>query len=158
MTSTPQTDGAITGEYAPSASSFAADHVAQIEAAADTTAAPHPSGRPVVLLTVLGARSGKVRKFPLMRVEHDGSYLAVASRGGAPVNPDWYHNLRANPDLDLLDGRTRHHLRARELPTTGPERDAWWERAVTAFPTYEEYVEKAGNRIIPLLVLEPRRA
>lgn len=154
--STAQNAGTISGEYLPSASSKAADHVAAIEAAGSTAGVPHPSGLPIVLLTVVGARSGKVRKFPLMRVEHDGSYLAVASKGGAPTNPDWYYNLRANPDLDLLDGESTHLLRARELPTSGPEREAWWARAVAAFPTYEEYVAKAGDRVLPLLVLEPR--
>lgn len=144
----------VTGEYEPSPLPRTADHVAAIEAQGDTTAVPHDSGRPVVLLCVLGARSGKVRKFPLMRVERDGSYLAVASKGGAPQNPAWYHNVKAHPELDLLDGDTWHSLRARELPDSGPERDAWWKLAVECFPPYADY-QRNTDRLIPLFVLEP---
>ena len=109
-------------------------------------------GMPVVLLTLKGARSGKVRKIPLMRVEHDGHYAAVASIGGAPKNPVWYYNLSAHPNITLQDGPARYEMVAREV--TGPEKEQWWERAVAAFPDYANYQAKT-SRVIPLFVLEP---
>jgi len=109
-------------------------------------------GRPVVLLTMRGARSGKLRKTPLMRVEHDGCYAAVASQGGAPEHPQWYWNLRANPRLQLQDGRVKREMVAREV--TGEERAQWWQRAVAAFPPYADY-ERRTDREIPVFVLEP---
>jgi deazaflavin-dependent oxidoreductase (nitroreductase family) len=109
-------------------------------------------GMPVVLLTLKGARSGKVRKIPLMRVEHEGRYAAVASIGGAPKNPVWYYNLSAHPNITLQDGPATYELVAREV--TGPEKEQWWERAVAAFPDYANYQAKT-SRVIPVFVLEP---
>lgn len=111
-------------------------------------------GRPVVLLTTTGAKSGKQRLVPLMRVEHDGSYAAVASKGGAPEHPAWYGNLRAHPDITLQDGTEVHEVRAREL--SGAEREQWWARAVEAYPPYADYQTRT-DRLIPVLVLEPRQ-
>jgi deazaflavin-dependent oxidoreductase (nitroreductase family) len=109
-------------------------------------------GRPVVLLTTRGAKSGKIRKTPLMRVEHDGTYAVVASLGGAPKNPVWYYNVKAEPHVELRDGSATHDMVAREV--TGDEKATWWERAVAAFPDYAEY-QKKTDREIPVFVLEP---
>ena len=140
----------IAGEYVPSTTAWVRDQVERIEAEG-TTQAVSIQGRPVVLLTMLGV-SGKVRKVPLMRVEHDGVYAAVASQGGAPKHPKWYANVRKNPELDLQDGDRTWSVRAREL--SGPEREQWWERCVAAFPNYAEYQTKT-DRLIPVFVLEP---
>ena len=140
----------ITGEYAPSATRWVRDQVDRIEASG-TTRAVDIMGRPVVLLTMLGL-SGKVRKVPLMRVEHDGVYAAVASRGGAPEHPKWYANIRRNPVLDLQDGDRTWTVRAREL--SGAERQQWWERCVAAYPPYADYQAKT-DRLIPVFALEP---
>lgn len=110
-------------------------------------------GMPVVLLTTVGAKTGKVRKVPLMRVEHDGRYAAVASQGGAPQHPVWYHNLKAHPDLEVRDGEQVFAMTAREI--SGAEYDEWWERSVAAFPDYADYKKKT-DRTIPLFILEPR--
>ncbi len=110
-------------------------------------------GMPVVVLTTVGAKTGKVRKVPLMRVEHDGKYVAVASMGGAPKNPVWYFNLKAHPDLDLRDGEKTSAMTAREL--SGDEYQEWWARAVAAFPDYADY-QKKTDRIIPVFILEPK--
>jgi deazaflavin-dependent oxidoreductase (nitroreductase family) len=109
-------------------------------------------GRPVVLLTTRGAKSGKIRKTPLMRVEHDGTYAIVASLGGAPKNPVWYYNVKAEPHVELRDGSATRDMVAREV--TGDEKATWWERAVAAFPDYAEYQTKT-DREIPVFVLEP---
>ena len=106
---------------------------------------------PVVVLTTLGRRTGKVRKTPLMRVEHEGAYAVVASLGGAPQHPVWYHNVVAHPQVGLQDGPERHEYVAREVD--GAERELWWERAVAAYPPYADYQEKTSRRI-PVLVLE----
>jgi deazaflavin-dependent oxidoreductase (nitroreductase family) len=108
---------------------------------------------PIVLVTIRGARSGKLRYTPLMRVEHDGHYALVASKGGAPENPLWYRNLVANPHVELQDGTVTRDYDAREV--SGDERARWWERAVAAYPPYAEYQEKT-TRQIPVFVLEPR--
>lgn len=139
-------------QYVESPAGWVRGQVRAIEAAGDTSAA-HIQGRPVVLVDILGARSGLWRRVPLMRVEHDGSYAAVASKGGAPDHPQWYHSLRKNPDVDVQDGRVSRPMRARLL--TGTERVAWWERCVAAFPDYAEYAVRAGDREIPVFVLEP---
>lgn len=110
------------------------------------------AGLPVIILTSVGAKSGKLRKTPLMRVEHDGRYAVVASLGGAPQHPVWYYNLLANPRVELQDGAAKREYQAREL--SGAERDLWWERAVAAYPPYEEYQTKTERRI-PVFVLEP---
>ena len=109
-------------------------------------------GLPVVVVTSVGARSGKIRKTPLMRVEHAGRYAAVASQGGAPQHPTWYHNLKAHPEVELQDGPVRKTCTAREV--TGQEKAEWWERAVAAFPDYADYQRKT-DREIPVFVLEP---
>ncbi|WP_265522502.1 nitroreductase family deazaflavin-dependent oxidoreductase [Oerskovia flava] len=140
----------ITGEYAPSPSEHARRQVETYESSGGTQATTM-GGRPVVILTTLGARSGKVRKTPLMRVEHDGAYAVVASLGGAPTHPVWYHNLLAHHLAELQDGPDRHDYVAREV--TGAEKAAWWERAVAAYPPYADYQERT-RREIPVLVLE----
>jgi len=112
-------------------------------------------GMPVVIVTSLGTRTGKVRKTPLMRVEHKGQYAVVASQGGAPTHPLWYYNLVANPHVELQDGPVRQDMAAREL--IGSERAEWWQRAVDAFPDYAEYQTRT-DRQIPVFILEPRTA
>jgi deazaflavin-dependent oxidoreductase (nitroreductase family) len=110
------------------------------------------NGKPVIILTSVGAKSGKVRKTPLMRVEHDGEYAVVASLGGAPKHPVWYYNLTSHPLVELQDGRARKDYVARE--TQGAERETWWARAVEAWPDYAEY-QKKTDRVIPVFVLTP---
>ncbi len=138
--------------YAPSATPWVRDHVATIEATGDTGTVDI-MGLPVVLLTMRGARSGRLRKVPLMRVEHDGTYVAVGSKGGAPQNPAWVANVRAHPEITLQDGTRTHDVVAREI--SGAERATWWERCVAAFPPYADYATKT-DRLIPLFLLEPR--
>ena len=140
----------ITGEYVPSAAQWVRDQVETIEETG-TTRSVDIMGRPVVMLTMLGV-SGKVRKVPLMRVEHDGVYAAVASKGGSPEHPKWYANIRRNPVLDLQDDDRTWTVKAREL--SDEERAVWWERAVAAYPPYAEYQTKT-DRLIPVFVLEP---
>ena len=110
-------------------------------------------GKPIILLTTIGAKTGKIRKTPLMRVEHDGLYLAVGSQGGSPEDPKWVANFRADPAVELQDGPVRQPMIAREI--SGEERDQWWQRAVAAFPPYADYQQKT-SRVIPVFVLEPR--
>jgi deazaflavin-dependent oxidoreductase (nitroreductase family) len=142
----------VTGEYAPSPRRWVSDQVELFEKSAGTEGTTLlDTGLPVVIVTNLGARTGKVRKTPLMRVEHDGRYAAVASMGGAPKNPVWYYNLQANPRVELQDGPKRSDMIAREL--TGTERAEWWKRAVAAYPPYAEYQTRT-SRQIPVL-LEP---
>lgn len=138
--------------YVDSPAPWVRDQVAAIDAAGDTKAASI-QGRDVVVLHIKGAKSGTWRKVPLMRVEHDGAYAAVASKGGAPDNPQWYFSLKANPDIDLQDGTATFSMRAREI--SGDERAQWWERCVAAFPNYADYQVNAGDREIPVFVLEP---
>lgn len=140
-----------TDEYAPSPTGWVRDQVDKV-AAAGTTDAVDIKGMKVVLLTMRGAKSGKIRKVPLMRVEHDGVYAAVASLGGAPKHPVWYFNLKADPKLTLQDGETTKEYVAREIE--GAEYDEWWPRAVAAYPPYAEYQTKT-TRKIPLFVLDP---
>lgn len=118
-----------------------------------TTEGVEVLGRPIVLLTVRGAKTGALRYTPVMRVEHDGSYAVVASKGGAPEHPTWYHNIVAHPEIVLQDGTEAKEYTAREVD--GAERAQWWERAVAAFPNYAEYQEKT-ERQIPLFVLDPK--
>jgi F420H(2)-dependent quinone reductase len=110
------------------------------------------TGLPIVIVVNRGARTGDLHRTPLMRVEHDGSYLAVGSKGGGPKDPAWVANLRAHPETEVWDGPVRGDFVAREL--TGDERAAWWERAVAAFPNYADY-EQRTERLIPVFVLEP---
>jgi deazaflavin-dependent oxidoreductase (nitroreductase family) len=138
-------------EYAPSPTGWVRAAVEKIERAG-TTSAGGFNGMGVVLMTMRGARSGKIRKVPVMRVEHDGVYAAVASLGGAPKNPVWYHNLKADPKILLQDGERTGEYVAREID--GEEYDLWWKRSVEAFPNYAEYQTKT-TRTIPLFLLEP---
>ena len=143
----------ITGEYEPSPRGWVRDQVELFEGSGGTQGTTLlDTGLPVVIVTNLGARTGKVRKTPLMRVEHDGRYAAVASQGGSPKHPVWYHNLKAHPRVELQDGAKRQEMVAREL--AGREREQWWERAVAAYPPYAEYQTKT-SREIPVFVLEP---
>ena len=107
-------------------------------------------GKPVILLTTVGAKTGKLRKTPLMRVEHNGEYAVVASLGGAPKNPVWYYNIKANPRVELQDGTETHDYQAREV--LGDEKASWWDRAVRAWPDYANYQGKT-DRQIPVFVL-----
>ncbi|WNI26542.1 nitroreductase family deazaflavin-dependent oxidoreductase [Streptomyces sp. ITFR-16] len=141
----------LQGEYEPSPAQWVRDQVEQYESSGGTEGTTM-RGMPVVVLTTLGAKSGKIRKTPLMRVEHDGVYAVVASQGGAPKHPVWYHNLVADPRAELQDGPVREDVTAREV--TGEEKALWWERAVEAFPDYADY-QKKTDRQIPVFVLEP---
>jgi deazaflavin-dependent oxidoreductase (nitroreductase family) len=143
----------IEGEYEPSPQGWVRDQVAEYESSGGTRASTlRDTGLPVVVITNRGVRSGKVRKTPLMRVEHDGRYAAVASQGGAPKHPNWYYNFRAEPRVELQDGSRKQAMIAREV--TGDERAEWWARAVAAYPPYAEYQQKT-SRLIPVFVLEP---
>ena len=139
----------LESDYVPSPKGWVRDDVAKIEQAGDTNVVDR-QGRPVILVTMRGAKTGAVRKVPLMRVEHDGAFVLVASQGGAPEHPKWYWNLKADPTaLMLQDGPEPHDYEARELE--GDERDPWWDRAVAAYPPYAEYQERT-ERVIPLFV------
>lgn len=141
----------LQGEYEPSPAQWVRDQVEQYESSGGTEGTSM-RGMPVIILTTRGAKSGKIRKTPLMRVEHNGAYAVVASQGGAPKHPVWYHNLTADPRAELQDGPVRKDMTAREV--TGDEKALWWERAVEAFPDYADY-QKKTDRQIPVLVLEP---
>jgi deazaflavin-dependent oxidoreductase (nitroreductase family) len=141
----------LEGEYAPSTSGWARKQAERYEAT-DGREAATLRGRPVIVLTSVGARTGKLRKTALMRVEHDGSYAVVASKGGSATHPTWYHNLVANPHVELQDGPQRGDFIAREVD--GDERDRWWQRAVEVWPDYDTYQTKTDRRI-PVFVLEP---
>ncbi|GEA87583.1 nitroreductase family deazaflavin-dependent oxidoreductase [Cellulomonas cellasea] len=141
----------LTGEYAPSPSDWARKQAEEFEASGGTKANTL-RGKPIILLTSVGATSGKLRKTPLMRVEHEGEYAVVASKGGAPEHPVWYYNLVKHPHVELQDGPVRRDYLAHVA--TGDERVAWWERAVAAWPDYAEYQTKT-DREIPVFVLTP---
>jgi deazaflavin-dependent oxidoreductase (nitroreductase family) len=143
---------ALQGEYEPSPHKWVRKDVEEVESSGGTRG--DMRGMPIVVITTKGAKTGKIRKIPVMRVEHDGLYAAVASLGGAPKNPVWYHNLVTHPEIQLQDGPDRYDLVAREV--TGEERGIWWERAVAAFPDYADYQRKT-SRTIPVFVLEPAR-
>jgi len=138
------------GEYVPSPSARSREQVELYERTGGAEGGTL-NGRPVVIVTSRGAKTGKLRKTPLMRVEHEGSYLAVASMGGAPKHPVWYYNLRADPHVELQDGNQKWDMTAREL--SGAERQEWWERAVEAYPPYADYQQKT-ERQIPVFLLE----
>jgi deazaflavin-dependent oxidoreductase (nitroreductase family) len=142
---------ALTGDYAPSASAWVREHVEQI-VRTGTTDGVTISGRPTVLMTYRGAKTGTVRKTPVMRVEHNGRYAAVASKGGAPTNPQWYASLVAEPIIELQDGAVTREYRAREV--FGDEKARWWRRAVAAHPDDAAY-QRRTDRQIPVFVLEP---
>lgn len=144
----------LTGEYLPSTSPWAREQAEKFEATAGAEAA-EMRGKPIIVLTTVGAKTGALRKTALMRVEHDGDYAVVASKGGAPDEPRWAENMRKQSHVELQDGAERNDYTAREL--AGDERAAWWERAVEAWPDYAEY-QKRTDRVIAVFVLEPRTA
>lgn len=140
----------LTGEYEPSPSAWSRKQADLYESTNGEEGA-ELRGRPVIVLTSVGAKTGKLRKTPLMRVEHDGVYAVVASLGGAPKHPVWYHNLKKNPEVELQDRATKRDYVAREV--TGDEKRLWWERAVETWPDYATYQTKT-DRQIPVFVLE----
>ncbi|MET0726110.1 MAG: nitroreductase family deazaflavin-dependent oxidoreductase [Leifsonia sp.] len=144
----------LEGEYQHGTAEHARKQVEQFEAS-NGAEANTMRGRPIIVLTSRGAKTGKIRKTPLMRVEHDGDYAVVASLGGAPKHPVWYHNLVADPHVELQDGPARHDYIAREI--SGEEYATWWERAVATWPDYANYQTKT-DRVIPVFVLTRRGA
>jgi len=145
----------LEGEYGPSPARWVRDQVEAYESSGGQRANTlRDTGLPVIIVTTRGNKSGKIRKTPLMRVEHDGQYLLVASKGGAPAHPVWYYNLKAGPQAVMLqDGPEAFDVSVREL--SGEERAAWWERAVRAFPPYADYQEKT-ERTIPVFLASRR--
>lgn len=144
----------LTGTYVPSTSAWVREQVEQYERTGGKEGGTLlDTGIPVIIVSMRGAKSGSVRKIALMRVEHDGEYLLVASKGGAATNPDWYANLLANPrEVTVQDGPEPHWVEVREID--GAEYDEWWQRAVAVFPPYADYREKTSRRI-PLLIAVP---
>ena len=141
----------LDGEYEPSTQAWVRDQVELYEGSGGTEGTML-RGMPVVIITNRGVRSGKLRKTPVMRVEHEGRYAAVASKGGSPTHPVWYYNLVADPHVELQDGPVKTDMVARLV--TGDEKAAWWDRAVAAYPDYAAYQTKT-TREIPVFVLEP---
>jgi len=140
----------LTGEYEPGTSAWSRAQTELYEAT-NGEQGGDLRGRPVIVLTSVGARTGKLRKTALMRVEHEGVYAVVASLGGAPKNPAWYSNLKKTPHVELQDGPTKRDYTAREV--TGDEKAVWWEHAVEAWPDYATYQTRT-DRQIPVFVLE----
>jgi deazaflavin-dependent oxidoreductase (nitroreductase family) len=145
----------VEGEYEPSPVGWVRDQIETYERTGGREANTlRNSDMPVIIVTMRGRKSGKVRKIALMRVEHEGAYALIASMGGAPKHPVWYHNLVADPEaVAVQDGPEPFDVAVREV--TGTERDAWWERAVAAFPPYADY-QKRTERTIPVLIAERR--
>jgi len=141
----------LTGEYAPSPWDWSREQADKYMESGGTDGT-ELQGKPVILLTTVGAKTGKLRKTPLMRVEHNGEYAIVASLGGAPKHPVWYHNVVKNPLVELQDGAVSRDYEAREV--FGEEKATWWERAVEAWPDYANY-QKKTERQIPVFVLTP---
>ena len=141
----------LTGEYEPSPTAWVRKQTELFESSGGKKGNTL-RGMPIIVMTSVGAKSGKLRKTPLMRVEHHGEYAAVASIGGAPRHPVWYYNLKKNPHVELQDGSVKRDYQAREV--TGDEKAVWWERAVAAYPDYADYQEKT-TREIPVFVLTP---
>src|SRR3954462_3333848 len=141
----------LSGEYEPSPSDWVREHADKIIESGSTDVTDM-KGKPVILLTTIGAKSGKVRKTPLMRVEHNGEDAVVASLGGAPKHPVWYCNVKKSPRVEVQDGPVNGDYVAREV--IGDEKATWWERAVEAWPDYAEY-QKKTDRQIPVFVLTP---
>jgi len=141
----------LIGEYEPGTSQWSRKQVESYEAT-DGREGGELRGRPVIVLTSVGAKTGKLRKTALMRVEHEGVYAVVASLGGAPQNPVWYYNLKKNPHVELQDCETKRDYTAREV--TGDEKALWWARAVESWPDYAVYQTRT-DRQIPVFVLEP---
>jgi deazaflavin-dependent oxidoreductase (nitroreductase family) len=143
---------ALTGTYEPSKQPWVRDQVEEYESSGGRRATTlRDTGDPVVVITSVGAKSGNLRKNPVMKVERDGKYVAIASKGGAPDNPEWYHNLVAHPEVEVQDGPEKHTYSVRLL--TGDERTEWWEYSVATWPTYGEY-QKKTDREIPVFLLE----
>jgi F420H(2)-dependent quinone reductase len=140
----------LQGEYEPSPAQWVRDQVQEYESSGGTKGTLL-RGVPVVVITSMGSKSGKLRKNPVMRVEHDGVYAAVASKGGAPAHPSWYRNIVEHPLVELQDGPDKADYKARRV--TGDERATWWERAVQVWPDYAGYATKT-EREIPVFVLE----
>jgi len=141
----------LEGEYEPSPTDWARKQ-AELYESSGGTAGTTIQGKPVVVLTTVGNKTGRLRKTPLMRVEHDGRYAVVASLGGAPQHPVWYHNVVADPHVELQDETVRQDMTAREV--FDEEKAQWWSRAVEAWPAYADYQTKT-DRAIPVFVLEP---
>jgi len=141
----------LTGEYEPSTSDWSREN-AETYIKSGGTEGTELQGKAVILLTTVGAKTGKLRKTPLMRVEHGGEYAVVASLGGAPKNPVWYYNVKKHPRVELQDGTVTKDYEAREV--FGDEKAIWWERAVAAWPDYANYQQKT-DRQIPVFVLTP---
>jgi len=141
----------LTGEYEPSTSDWAREN-AELYMSSGGKEGTELKGKPVILLTTVGAKTGKIRKTPLMRVEHNGEYAVVASLGGAPKHPVWYYNIKKHPRVELQDGTRSADYEAREV--FGEEKAAWWQRAVEVWPDYADYQRKT-DRDIPVFVLTP---
>jgi deazaflavin-dependent oxidoreductase (nitroreductase family) len=141
----------LEGEYEPSSQQWVRDQVHEYESSGGTGGTTL-RGVPVIVVTSMGVSSGKLRKNPVMRVEHEGSYAAVASKGGAQAHPAWYRNLLEHPLVEVQDGAVKGDYVAREV--SGAEREEWWKRAVGVWPDYAEYQTKT-DREIPVFVLEP---
>lgn len=144
-------DMPLTGEYEPSPDDWSREQ-AELFERTNGAEGNEMQGKPIIVLTTLGAKSGKIRKTPLMRVEHDGEYVVVASKGGAPEHPRWYYNIVNAPLVELQDGPVRKDYTPREL--SGDERATWWQRAVEAWPAYADYQTKT-DRHIPVFLLTP---
>ena len=143
----------ITGDYEPSTWEWVRNQVEEYEASGGTRANTlMDTGMPIIVMTTVGHKSGKVRKVPLMRVEHDGEYAIIASKGGDPKHPGWYHNLVADPNVQIQAGPAPEDYRVDLVE--GDERAEWWERSVAAYPPYEEYQEKT-DRTIPVFIARP---
>ncbi|MDH4144341.1 MAG: nitroreductase family deazaflavin-dependent oxidoreductase [Acidimicrobiia bacterium] len=143
----------IEGEYEPSTWGWVRRQVEEYESSGGTQGTTlRDTGQPCIVVTCVGHRTGKVRKVPLMRVEHEGSYAVIASKGGAPENPMWVANLHANPNVEVQDGTKRFDATVRLV--SGAERAEWWERAVKVFPNYAEYQAKT-EREIPVFIASP---
>jgi len=143
------------GEYGPSTWDWVREQADEYESSGGTKANTlRDTGQPVIVMTTIGHKSGLVRKVPLMRVEHEGDYAIVASKGGAPKNPAWVGNLEADPNVLVQDGPEPFQATVRLI--TGDERAQWWERAVAAYPPYAEYQEKT-DRQIPVYIASPNR-
>ncbi|QUQ72446.1 nitroreductase family deazaflavin-dependent oxidoreductase [Kutzneria sp. CA-103260] len=143
----------LTGDYEPVMSDHWAHKQVREFVASGGTEATELRGRPIIVLTSVGAKTGKLRKSALMRVEHDGEYAVLGSMGGAPKHPVWVHNLRKQPHVELQDGVEQHDYTARE--TEGDERELWWKRAVETWPDYDVY-KTLTDRVIPVFVLSRR--
>jgi F420H(2)-dependent quinone reductase len=144
---------ALQGTYVPSKHQWVRDQVAAYEQSNGERANTlRDTGYPIVVITSVGAKSGNLRKNPVMKVERDGRYVAIASKGGSPENPEWYHNFVTHPEVELQDGAKKHTYTARLL--SGDERSEWWDYAVATWPTYAEY-RKRTTREIPVFLLEP---